>query len=94
MKDLVVEIISLYEERLIIVEGLISNTLDDTASPDAAFLKVQDEGERLKESLKEACARQCSLRRKDFDALMASTFDAAFARKSEIEEERDLVKKN
>jgi hypothetical protein len=92
LKDLVVEIINSYEERLITVESLISNTLDDAASPDAAFSKVRDEGERLKESLKEACAHNCSLRRKDFDALMASTFDVAFARKSEIEEERDRVR--
>ena len=91
MKDLVLEIINSYEERLTTIEGLIESTFSSVDGPEAALLRVQDESDKLKESLREAFARNCSLRRKDFDILMSATFDEAAIKKTGLEKERDRV---
>jgi len=97
MKSLVLDLIESYDHRLSTVESLVSNTYETTASSEDAFENmrhVQDEGERLIVSLRETLARNCHLRRRDFDLLTERILGNVQATKQIMEEERAQIREH
>ena len=65
MSELVLDIVSCYENRISMVEELVTGEYHTTTTLDASLVAVAEERVRLKTSLQEMLARNCSLRRKD-----------------------------
>lgn len=92
MNELVLDIVTCYENRISMVEELTSGHYYATATLDASLATVAEERARLKASLQEILARSCSLRRKDFSTLMERITSEFERSKSELEEEREYVR--
>ncbi len=92
MNELVLDIVTCYENRISMVEELTSGHYYATATLDASLATVAEERARLKASLQEILARNCSLRRKDFSTLMERITSEFERSKSELEEEREYVR--
>jgi hypothetical protein len=91
MKDLLLDLITSYESRVVVVESLVINNYDSTDSG-TAVSEVVETNEKLKDTLRETLVRNCSLRRKDFDALAAGIFSDIDSRKASIDEDRKAVR--
>ncbi len=92
MKELVLDLITSYENRVSTVEKLITTAYEAASDFDESFGELDRERERLKTSLQEVLAKNCSLRRKDFNRFIeGALFDSEMKRK-EIEEKRKLVR--
>ncbi len=92
MNELVLDIVTCYENRISMVEELTSGHYYATATLDASLAAVVEERARLKTSLQEILARNCSLRRKDFSTLMERITSEFERSKSELEEEREYAR--
>ncbi len=92
MKDLVLDLISSYENRMSLVEELVTEFYYATASLNESLAEVAEKRAGLKASLREILVSNCSLRRKDFDLLMERIISESETKKREIEEERKRVK--
>ncbi len=92
MKELVSDLVTCYENRISMVEELISGHYNATATLDASLAVVAEERARLKTSLQEILVRNCSLRRKDFNTLMERIVSESEGVKRELEEERKHVR--
>ena len=92
MKELVLDLVTSYENRISVVEGLVTGAYYTTANLDESLVKVTEERAGLKASLQEILARNCSLRRKDFNVLMESLIAEFEKRKRELDEERKLIR--
>ncbi|MDP2730178.1 MAG: hypothetical protein Q8O55_06835 [Dehalococcoidales bacterium] len=91
MNELVLDIVTCYENRISMVEELVSGEYY-TTTLDAGLAAVAGERARLKTSLQEILARHCSLRRKDFSTLMERITSEFERSKSELEEEREYAR--
>ena len=91
MNELVLDIVTCYENRISMVEELVSGEYY-TTTLDAGLAAVAGERARLKASLQEILARHCSLRRKDFSTLMERITSEFERSKSELEEERECAR--
>ena len=92
MNELVLDIVACYENRISMVEELVSGEYYTTTTLDASLAAVAEERARLKTSLQEILARNCSLRREDFSTLMERITSEFEKSKSELEEEREYVR--
>ena len=92
MDELVLDIVTCYENRISMVEELVTGEYYTTTTLDASLAAVAEERARLKTSLQEILARNCSLRRKDFSTLMERITSEFEKSKSELEEEREYVR--
>ncbi len=92
MKELVLDLVASCENRISMVEELITGAYYTTASIDESLAEVVEKTAGLKTSLQDILARNCSLRRKDFNALMERIISESERRKRELEEERKLVR--
>ena len=92
MKELVLDLVTSYESRIAMVEELFRGGYYATATLDASLAEMVDKRARLKSSLQEILARNCSLRRKDFNLLMERITSESETKKRELEEERKRVK--
>jgi hypothetical protein len=92
MKDLVLELIDSYEHRVITVENLINNGYETSTDSDKGLNQAYDTAQKLKDDLRETLVKNCSLRRKDFDAFAEMVFSSIEKKKSEIENERKLIR--
>ena len=92
MSELVLDIVSCYENRISMVEELVTGEYYTTTTLDASLVAVTEERARLKTSLQEILARNCSLRRKDFSTLMERVTSEFERSKNELEEEREYVR--
>lgn len=92
MKDLVSDIITSYEHRIVAVESLITNAYETAVDSDDGISQPYETGQKLRDDLRENLVRNCSLRRKDFDNLTSKIFADIDLKKTEIESERRLVK--
>jgi len=90
MKDAVLELITSYENTISSVEGLIDTSYQATAS-NIGLDDLDEARESLIYDLQQTLAKNCSLRRKDFNKLMEQVLSAYQTRKKEIEEERKLT---
>ena len=92
MNELVLDIVTCYENRISMVEELVTGEYYTTATLDASLAAVAGERARLKTSLQEILARNCSLRRKDFNTLMERIASESERMKRELEEERESAR--
>ena len=92
MKDLVLDLVASCENRVTMIEELVTGAHYATATVDASLAQIADERVRLKASLQELLARNCSLRRKDFNLLIERIIAESEKRKRELEEERRRVR--
>jgi DNA repair exonuclease SbcCD ATPase subunit len=88
----VLDLITSYESRISTVEELISTAYQTTIASDGSFGTLADERERLKDSLQKMLAKNCSLRKKDFNLLIKRNLSDFDRERREIEEERIQVK--
>lgn len=91
MKDLVLDLITSYEDRISLVERLTANVYETISDSDEYLAQAQDKSNRLMTEIRETLVRNCSLRRTDFDNLMKRTVDENDRKKIEIIEERKQV---
>jgi len=92
----VLDIITSYEGRVSMVEELISTAYEATIASESSVGALDEERERLKSSLQKTLAKNCSLRRKDFNLLMEGVLSESNGEREAIEKEqgqlRDKVK--
>jgi hypothetical protein len=97
MKELVLDLIVSYQNRVSAVEELLTGAYQAMPTSDATFAELDREKERLRTNLRETLVRNCSLRRKDFNNLMEKVFSDSERKRRDIEEEhrqiRQTVKK-
>ena len=92
MNELVLDIVTCYENRISMVEELVTGEYYTTMTVDASLAAVAEERARLKTSLQEILASNCSLRRKDFSTLMERITSEFESSRRELEEEREYVR--
>lgn len=92
MKELVLDIVACCENRISMVEELITGAYYSTATLDANLAEVVEERVRLKTGMQEVLARNCSLRRKDFNSLMERITTESERKKEELEGERKHIR--
>ncbi len=94
MKGLVLDIITSYENRILMVEELITTAYQATTTSEQSFSDLDKERERLKASLQGTLAKNCSLRRKDFNHLMKIVLNGSESKRVEIEEEQKCLRES
>ena len=92
MKELVLDIINSYEHRVVTVENLINNAYEAAVDTDEGLSLAYNTAQKLRDDLRETLVRNCSLRRKDFDAFTSIVFNNIDKKKTDIENERKLVR--
>ena len=92
MSELVLDIVSSYENRISMVEELVNGKYYATAAFEASLAAVVEERTRLKASLQEILSKNCSLRKKDFGSLTESIISDAEIKKRGLEEEHKRVR--
>lgn len=88
MKDLMCDLIILYEHRISMVEELITTAHDAMVVSNESLDKMDREREGLRANLQETLARNCSLRRKDFNRLIDKVLSDSERKREEIDQER------
>jgi hypothetical protein len=88
----VLDLITSYESRIATVEELMTTAYQATVTSDGSFDVLDEERERLKTGLQKTLAKNCSLRRKDFDRLLEGVLSDANKKRGAIEEERSRVR--
>jgi len=91
MKNAILELIDSYQNTISSVEGLISASNAATDASNDGLDRLAEERDKLTTNLQEALARNCSLRRKDFNRLMERILSASERKRKEIENERRLA---
>jgi hypothetical protein len=92
MKDVVLDLINSYEHRVMTVESLINNAYETAVDSDEGLSQAYKTEQKLKDDLRETLVRNCSLRRKDFDAFTALVFSNIDAKKTEIENQQKQIR--
>jgi hypothetical protein len=92
MKDLVLDLIDSYEHRVITVENLVNNAYETTIDSDEGLSQAYDTAQKLRDDLRETLVKNCSLRRKDFDAFAEMVFSSIEKKKRDIENERKRIR--
>jgi small-conductance mechanosensitive channel len=91
MRNAVLELITSYENTISSVEELITASYSATVASDDGLDELAGEREKLTQNLQEALAKNCSLRRKDFNSLMERMLSTSEQKRREIEDERRLA---
>lgn len=92
MQDLVLDLINSYENRVATVESLIDNAYETSTDSDEGLSQSYNFSQKLRDDLRESLVKNCSLRRKDFDAFTAIVFSSIDKKKKDIENERKLIR--
>ena len=92
MNDLVLDLINSYESRVVTVESLINSAYETTVGSDEGLSLAYETGQKLRADIREILVRNCSLRRKDFDAFTSKVFSSIDTKKLEIENQRKLTR--
>jgi len=87
MDEMILYLISSYENRISVVEELLTTTASDDS-----LSKLDKKQEKLKTTLRETLVNNCSLRRKDFNKLMERMLSDFEKDKKKIEEEQQQVR--
>jgi len=88
----VLELITSYENRIATVEELMTTAYQATETSDGNFDILDEERERLKTGLQKTLAKNCSLRRKDFNRLLEQLLSVSTKNREAIEKERSQVR--
>jgi hypothetical protein len=92
MMEPVLGLITSYESRIAAVEELMTTAYQTTVTSDGSFAILDEERERLKTGLQKTLAKNCSLRRKDFNHLMERLLSDSNKNRGVIEKERSRVR--
>ena len=92
MMEPVLELITSYESRIATVEELMTTAYQATETSGGSFDILDKERERLKTGLQKTLARNCSLRKKDFNCLLEQLLSESDKNRKEIEEEQSRVR--
>jgi hypothetical protein len=87
----VLELITSYENRIATVEELMTTAYQATVTSGGSFDILDEEREKLKTGLQKTLARNCSLRKKDFNRLIEKILSKPNRNREGIEEERRQV---
>jgi hypothetical protein len=88
----VLELITSYEDRIATVEELMTTAYQATVTSGGSFDILDEERERLKTGLQKTLARNCSLRKKDFNLLLERVLSDSNKHREAIEQERSRVR--
>jgi hypothetical protein len=88
----VLELITSYENRIATVEELMTTAYRATVTSGGSFDILDEERERLKTGLQKTLARNCSLRKRDFNRLLERLLSDTNKNREAIEEERVRVR--
>jgi hypothetical protein len=88
----IIELITSYETRIATIEEVMTRAYQATAAPDGLLDLLDEKREQLKTDLQKALARRCSLRKKDFDALLKKVLADSNKKRQAIIEERRQVR--
>ena len=92
MKQVVLDIINSYEDRVSMVENLITTAYEATVASDESLALLDMERKVLYVDLRERLVKNHSLRRKDFDVLMERILVDSEEKRGEIEQEWKLIR--
>ncbi len=92
MKETILELVSSYENRVSMLEELVTSAYEAVAAYDGSPDGLEKDRERLETSLQETLAKNCCLRKKDFNSLIERVFSDSERKKKEIEEEQKLAR--
>src|SRR4030067_2773351 len=92
MMEPVLELITSYESRIATVEELMTTADTATVASGGSFEILDEERERLKTGLQKTLAKNCSLRKRDFDCLLEQLLSDSNKNREAIEEERSQVR--
>jgi hypothetical protein len=92
MKELVFDLITSYENRISTVQDLIGTAYQSAVTSEQTLGDLDKDRERLKGGLQRVLAKNCSLRKKDFNHLMQRVLADSERRRGEIEEEQEGVR--
>jgi hypothetical protein len=92
MMEPVLDLITSYESRIATVEELMTTAYQAAVTSDGSFDVLDEERERLKTGLQKTLAKNCSLRKKDFNRLLEKVLSNSNKNREAIEEERSRVK--
>jgi predicted phage tail protein len=88
----VLELITSYEGRITTVEELMTTAYQATVASGGSFDILDEERERLKTDLQKTLARNCSLRKKDFNRLIEKVLSNSNQNREAVEEERSRIR--
>jgi hypothetical protein len=88
----VLDLITSYENRIATVEELMTTAYQATVTSHGSFDVLDEERERLKTGLQKTLAKNCSLRKKDFNRLLEKVLSNSDENRNAIEEERSRVR--
>jgi hypothetical protein len=88
----VLDLITSYESRIATVEELMTTAYQATETSGGSFDIIDKERERLKTGLQKTLAKNCSLRKRDFDSLLERLFCESNKSRKAIEEEQDQIR--
>jgi len=88
----VLDLITSYESRIATVEELMTTAYQAAVTSDGSFDALDEERERLKTGLQKMLAKNCSLRKKDFNCLLERVLSNSNKNREAIEEERSRVR--
>ncbi|MBI2869650.1 MAG: hypothetical protein HYX96_07490 [Chloroflexi bacterium] len=92
MENRLLELIGAYQERIVVVENVVAAAYEATIIADEGLSRAMEERVKLKSHLGETLARNCSLRKRDFERVMEAILNDTDASKRQIDEERRLVR--
>jgi F0F1-type ATP synthase membrane subunit b/b' len=92
MKELVFDLITSYENRITTVQDLIGTAYQAAATSEQSLTNLDKERERLKAGLQRILAKNCSLRKKDFNDLMQRILADSEIKRKEIEREQECAR--
>jgi hypothetical protein len=92
MMEPVLDLITSYESRIATVEELMTTAYQAAVTSDGSFDVLDEERERLKTGLQKTLAKNCSLRKKDFNRLLERVLSDSNENRETIEEERSQVR--
>ena len=92
MKQVVLDIINSYEDRVSMVENLITTAYEATVASDESLALLDMERKVLYVDLRERLVKNHSLRRKDFDVLMERILVDSEGKRGTIEQEWKLIR--
>jgi predicted phage tail protein len=88
----VLELITSYESRIATVEELMTTAYQATENSGGSFDILDEEKERLKTGLQKTLAKNCSLRKKDFNRLLEGVLPDSNKNRVAIQEEQSRVR--
>lgn len=90
VKDTTLKLIGSYEGLISALQNII--TVGDITTHDESVISVHKEREKLKSRLQEILAKNCSLRRKDFNRMIERIFCDGEKKKEKIKEEQKQIR--